>query len=341
MLRWCVVVPVSIALGWAFSALHLPAAWILGAIVASGAVALRSGRDLPINELLFTCTRGVIGVLAALPLVGIPPKTLLPFLLPGLLAAASMIGLAYVGGAVLARKGVSQETGVLSLLAGGASLMPVIAKEIGADVRYVALTQYLRLLVVSMTLPVVAGLLTTKHASATEHLEPYWWMWLLVPALVAVGQPIAKVLHIPNPSIFGPMIVTAVVGSFMDVVIVPPEPLNIAAFLCIGWACGGGLSVPALKQFSRLLPITIVYIAALMAACAGLGWLLALWLNISFYEGYLATTPGALETVLALTAEGGVGPAVVAVQLIRLICILLFAGYLPKLVSWQNRKRNG
>ena len=92
MLRWCVVVPVSIALGWAFSALHLPAAWILGAIVASGAVALRSGRDLPINELLFTCTRGVIGVLAALPLVGIPPKTLLPFLLPGLLAAASMIG---------------------------------------------------------------------------------------------------------------------------------------------------------------------------------------------------------------------------------------------------------
>ncbi|OIR43608.1 AbrB family transcriptional regulator [Corynebacterium sp. NML130628] len=339
MLRWCVVVPMSVALGWAFNALHLPAAWILGAIVASGAVALRSGRDLPINEYLFQFTRGVIGVLAALPLVGIPPAQLLPFLPPGLMAAASMIGLAYVGGAVLARKGVSQETGVLSLLAGGASLMPVIAKEIGADVRYVALTQYLRLLVVSMTLPVVAGLLTTTQGSTAGHLDPYWWMWLLVPALVVAGQPIAKVLRIPNPSIFGPMILTAVVGSFMDVVIVPPEPLNIAAFLCLGWACGGGLSVPALKQFSRLLPITIGYIAGLMAACAGVGWLLALWLNISFYEGYLATTPGALETVLALTAEGGVGPAVVAIQLIRLICILLFASYLPKLVGRQKRKR--
>lgn len=341
MLRWCVVVPVSVALGWTFSALHLPAAWILGAIVASGAVALRSGRDLPVNEYLFQFTRGVIGVLAALPLVGIPLGQLLPFILPGLVATASMIGLAYVGGAVLARKGVSQETGVLSLLAGGASLMPVIAKEIGADVRYVALTQYLRLLVVSMTLPVVAGLLTTKHGSITGHLDPYWWMWMLVPALVVVGQPIAKVLRIPSPSIFGPMILTAVVGSLMEVTIVPPEPLNIAAFLCLGWACGGGLSVPALKQFSRLLPITIAYIVGLMVACAGVGWLLTLWLNISFYEGYLATTPGALETVLALTAEGGVGPAVVAIQLIRLICILLFAGYLPKLIGWQKRRRNG
>ena len=55
-------------------------------------------------------------------------------------------------------------------------------------------------------------------------------------------------------------------------------------------------------------------------------------LGISFYEGYLATTPGALETALALSAEGGAGPAVVSLQIIRLICILIFAGYLPKIL---------
>ena len=57
------------------------------------------------------------------------------------------------------------------------------------------------------------------------------------------------------------------------------------------------------------------------------------WLGITFFEGYLATTPGALETVLALSSEGGAGPAVIALQLIRLICILVFAAYLPQILG--------
>ena len=58
-----------------------------------------------------------------------------------------------------------------------------------------------------------------------------------------------------------------------------------------------------------------------------MGWLMAKWLGLSFYEGYLATSPGALETVLVLATS----PAVVSLQVIRLICILVFAGYLPKI----------
>ena len=57
-------------------------------------------------------------------------------------------------------------------------------------------------------------------------------------------------------------------------------------------------------------------------------WLIAKWLGLSFYEGYLATSPGALETVLALATS----PAVVALQVIRLIMVILFAGWLPKVL---------
>lgn len=80
--------------------------------------------------------------------------------------------------------------------------------------------------------------------------------------------------------------------------------------------CGGGLNVPALRRFSRLLPATLSYIAGLMLACAGMGWLMAKWLGLSFYEGYLAASP-----------------AVVALQVIRLIMVILFAGWLPKILS--------
>lgn len=333
--RWVIVVPLSVALGALLSYLGVPAAWILGAIVVSGGTALLSGRELKLNDTLFKLARGVIGVLAAVPLAGVAPAQLAHFLLPGLIAAALTIALAFAGGIVLSRHSgsVSRETGILSLLAGGASVMPAIAQEVGADVRYVALSQYLRLLIVSFTLPFIASFLTAPASGPVAHEAASPWMWLVVPGLVAVGLPLGTFLHLPNAAVFGPMLTTVALGYAVDFSIVPPQPLSVAALLAIGWLAGGGLSVPALEHFSKMLPATLAYIAGLMACCAGVGWVMSKWLRITLYEGYLATTPGALETVLALSAEGGAGPAVVALQLIRLICVLVFAAYLPKLLN--------
>ena len=203
---------------------------------------------------------------------------------------------------------------------------PLPARDVGADIRYVSLSQYLRLLIVSLTLPLVASQFTS--VTRTE-LDPYWWMWLLVPALIVGGVFAGKLLKFPNPSVFGPMALTVLVGVLVDVTIVPPRLLSIVGFLAIGWMCGGGLNVPALRRFSRLLPATLAYIAGLMLACAGMGWLMAKWLGLSFYEGYLATSPGALETVLVLATS----PAVVALQVIRLIMVILFAGWLPRILK--------
>ncbi|MGV0373170.1 AbrB family transcriptional regulator [Corynebacterium pilbarense] len=323
MNRWLVAAPLSVALGLLFGFLGVPAAWILAGILGAGSVALVTQDDLPVNEHLFTFARGTVGVFAALPLVGMNP---LPYLLPGVVAGAVVIAMGFAGGLILANHGVSRETGVLSLLPGGASLMPAIARDVGADIRYVSLSQYLRLLIVSVSLPLVAS----QFSSATHtELEPYWWMWLLVPALIVCGLFAGKLLRFPNPSVFGPMALTVLVGALIDVTIVPPQLLSIVGFLAIGWMCGGGLSVPALRRFSRLLPATLAYIAGLMLACAGMGWLMSKWLGLSFYEGYLATSPGALETVLVLATS----PAVVALQVIRLIMVILIAGWLPKILS--------
>ena len=275
-------------------------------------MALVTEEDLPINEHLFTFARGTVGVLAALPLVGVNP---LPYLVPGIVAAVAVISLGFMGGLILAYHGVSRETGVLSLLPGG------------ADIRYVSLSQYLRLLIVSVSLPLVASLVDAPSAAPTQP-DPHWWMWLLVPGLIVLGLVVGRLLHFPNPSVFGPMLLTAVVGSVIDVTIVPPPLLSVVGFLAIGWMCGGGLSVPALRQFSRLLPATLAYIAGLMLSCAGMGWFMAKWVGVSAYEGYLATNPGALETVLVLATS----PAVVALQVIRLIMVILFAGWLPRIL---------
>ena len=352
LVRWGLVVVGSVALGAGLSYLHVPATWILAAILASGAMALGTGKELPINEHFYRFARGIIGVLAAVPLVGVPLIDALRLLPYGIAVSLVTIGIGFVGGLLLARaqKDISPESGILGMLSGGASVMPAIASEIGGDMRFVALAQYLRLVAVSMTRPVVSGLMTMPNelgqeaAGALEDpaaTQSPWWTILIVVAIALIGDPVGRRLHIPVPSVFVPLLLTVAVSLVLpeDVTLSPPMPLQVLAFMSIGWACGGALSVPALKAFAKNLPATIAFIIAVMAACALTAWPLVGLLDITYFEAYLATSPGALETVLALSAEGGAGHEVIALQLIRLVMVLLVAGWLPQLIRLITRRR--
>lgn len=345
MWRWAVVAPASVGLGLLFSYWNVPAAWILAAIIVSGAMALSTGDELPINEQFFRFGRGIIGMLAGLPLVGIPVGLLTGYLLPGLFVAVVSVGVGIGGGLLLAKKeqALSPETGILSMLAGGASIMPVLARELGADFRFVALVQYLRLLVVSISLPIITALLSQPSAgTSVDGSNPVWFMIIAVALIAYFGESIGRLCRLPVASVLGPLLITVAVSLLLPegLSLHPPESFRILAFLAIGWMCGGALSLPALTMFSRQLPATLTFIFVLIGACALTAWPLTIWLDITYFEAYLATSPGALETVLALSSEGGAGPVVVAIQLIRLLAVLAIAGWLPQVIRLLIRTRD-
>lgn len=344
ILTWLVVAPLSVLLGWGLTTLAVPAAWILAGIIGAGGAALILDRELPLNRYLNRIGRGIIGILAGLPLIGVPPGQIAGFLLPGLLVAVVTLGIGITGGLLLARsqREISPETGILSMLAGGASLMPPLAQEVGADFRYVALTQYLRMMSVSVTLPLVAVLFTPPGgdgAAVTDTAGGTWVMVLLILAVATFSHPLGKLVHIPAPGVLTPMLLTVLIGLLLPegYSMAPPEPMTIFAFLVVGWMCGGALSLAALKVFAKQLPATILFIVILMAGCALSAIPLTYWLDITYFEAYLATSPGALDTVLALSAEGGAGPVVVTIQLIRLVAVILIASKLPDLIRLLAR----
>lgn len=156
-----------------------------------------------------------------------------------------------------------------------------------------------------------------------------------------VGPYIGKLLHFPAPHIFAPLLLTVVAGQFIPDALVMPDSVAIIAFLIIGWFCGGGLSVQVLKIFTRQLPMTLLFIIITIATCAATALLLSWWMNITYFDAYLATSPGGLETVLALAHEGGSGPAVISVQLIRLLTLLFLAGYLSTIIRWIVKRGRG
>ncbi|MEJ5927896.1 AbrB family transcriptional regulator [Corynebacterium sp. H128] len=336
--RWTVVVPATIGIGMLFDYLHVPAGWILAAILAAAGMSISTGRDLPVHRMVSRVGRNLIAIMAAAPIVAADPVELTHFILPGLAMAVITIGIGIVGGLMLARSTpeISRETGVLSMLAGGASVMPVLAQELGADFRYVTLTQYLRLLAVTVTLPLLVPLMDVPRGGV-DHLQISYdpVALIVILGIIVVGEPLGKFLRLPAPTILGSMLLTIVAAQFFPdpAALALPPVLKIAAFIAIGWAAGGALSVPALKLFASQLPATFLFIFILLAASALAAFGLMFWLDTTYFEAYLAASPGGLETVLALADEFGAGPSIAAIQVIRLIAILLVAGYLPKILK--------
>ena len=345
--RWAIIVPGSFALGALFTYLHVPAAWILAAIVVSGAMALTTGEELPVNKQFYALARGFIGMMAAIPLTLVPFGQVVGYLPAAVVMSLVSVLVGMVGGMLIHRaqpKDISWETGILSMLPGGASLMPALASELGADYRYVALTQYLRLLAVSMSLPLVVAFLDSPAGQGIDLSvagETTWWIVLLTIAIAVGGEKLGKLAHLPAAAVLGPLILTVIVAQFLPEghTLEPLDIFKIMAFMSIGWICGGGLSLPALKSFAKQLPATILFIVVVIGVCALTAWPLTAWIHITYFEAYLATSPGALETVLALSAEGGAGPAVVSVQIVRLIIVLVIAGYLPQILRLLGKFR--
>lgn len=261
VLRWLIVVPVSAGIGYVLDDLGVHAAWIVAGILASGAMALVSRRELRLNSAVERAARGVIGVLAGLSLVGVDYGSMLHFIVPGIVVALVTVGIGVGSGVLLSRheKEVSVETGILGMLPGGSSTLPVIARDTGADYRLVALSQYLRLLIVSLTLPVVGGLTFGRPLDLSGHAaNPQLAPTLALIAIALIVPYIGKALHFPAPHIFAPLLITPLAAlAFHDPSsIVLPEPVRIVALLTIGWMCGGGLSTRSLKLFGKQLPLT-------------------------------------------------------------------------------------
>jgi membrane AbrB-like protein len=106
----------------------------------------------------------------------------------------------------------------------------------------------------------------------------------------------------------------------------------------IGWQAGGGFALDVLRRFVRLIPLTLVFIALTIGSCFGVAVVVSHWASVSLADAYLATTPGGIYGVLAIANEVHSGPIVVTLQILRLVAMVLAAGFIPKIIVWLDRR---
>ena len=263
----------------------------------------------------------------ALPIAGVCLATLLSSLLVGKVFAA-------VGR-------VSEATGVFAMVAGGASGITAVSRELGADDRVVSVVQYLRVVLILVGMPIVTTLVFSPSrggGAATVTRGAGLGPDLLFTAIaVAGGLSLARVVSFPSSSLLMPLFVAMLV-SLSGVLgpVAEPPLLQAVGFALIGAQVGLRFTAESLRRIARLLPLALACILGLVAACAGFGVAIASWTHRTPLDGYLATTPGGLYAVLATAVDSGADVTfVLAMQVIRLVVVLATA---PLLAAWLRRR---
>ena len=340
LIRWLILAGLSLLLTWLLARIGVPAALLLGPMLAGIMLAAR-GMTLAVPRPCFVVSQAVIGCLIARHfepgVFALLAKDWLILVSVTLLIFAASFALGYL----LMRTGaVPGNAAIWGAAPGGAAPMVILADAHGADARLVAVITYMRVLVVVAVASVLltflgGGQVIPAGAAFWEPVDPAALGTTLLVAIAGVA--LGLVLRIPA----GPMIGAIVIGTALnwstDVALVTPAPLLAAAYAFIGWRIGLTFSRAAMVSAARSLPWIILSSLTLVAFCAMLGGVLAWQLGIDPVTAYLATSPGGLDSIaiMAVSTHSDT-PLVMSLQAIRFLIALSLGPRVAILLSGKK-----
>jgi uncharacterized protein len=336
--QWIILLALSAPLILLFEAMHLPAALLLGPMIA-GIIISVANATLRIPPYAFYIAQGVVGCLIAraVPL-SIVSEILRdwPLFLMGVIsviAAAAVLGLLQTRWQVL-----PGTTAIWGSAPGAASAMVLMADAFGADVRLVAFMQYLRVVCVTIVATLVSRIMTGTSGGPLPKIvwfPPVAWLPFLATVTIAGGGAVAAhLLRIPAGPLLVPMLVGVVLQDAAGMTIELPPWLLAASYALVGWSIGLRFTRPILVHAIRAFPRVLGSILALVAICGVFAAILVHVEGIDPLTAYLATSPGGADSVAIIASSSQVDqPFVMAMQVARFLIVLLTGPSLARFIA--------
>ncbi|WP_028401025.1 AbrB family transcriptional regulator [Ectobacillus panaciterrae] len=229
-------------------------------------------------------------------------------------------------------------TSFIGTAPGGLSAMPGIAQEAGANTAVVSLTQTIRVLLVTGTIPIFVSYWNTnnmghEHGTSTIHpsFEIHSLLWTGVLVIVAsVGYFIGKHLKFPSPWLLGSMLgvalIQTIVGSYKehDMIAWWPHWLIILSQILMGSSIGSRLNKKMFIGVKRMLVVSLLGSLALTISMFLCAFFVSKLTGIAWNTSVLAFAPGGIAematTAAVLHADS---TFVVAVQVLRVLLVIM------------------
>jgi uncharacterized protein len=341
--QWIAILACSAAIGAVFAWLRVPAALLLGPMLAGIAIAA-SGGTARVPNAAFLLAQGVIGcMIANMAPLAIAGEILSrwPVFVFGVLA---VIAVSTFLGWWMTRMRILPGTAVLwGSTPGAAMAMVVMAEAHGADARLVAFMQYLRVAVVAAGASIVARVwnLNPAHATAGHALASvvwfpsvHWLPFLETLALATLGPLLAHRLNIRSGALLIPLGAGLLLNHLGWLVIELPPWLLVLSYAVVGWSIGLRFTRPLLAHVAKAFPRVLACNLALIALCGVLAGVLVFAAGVDPLTAYLATSPGGVDSVAIIAASSKVDvPFVMAMQTTRLIAVIFLAPIITRYLA--------
>ncbi|MES2185067.1 MAG: AbrB family transcriptional regulator [Pseudomonadota bacterium] len=342
-LQWTLLLVLTVSFVSVLELVHLPAALMLGALIAAVVLSVYDGR-VRVPRTPYILAQGLIGCLVAR---AIGPDILVTMLRqwPLFLAfvCAVILFSTVLGGLLAYWKVLPGTTAIWGSSPGGATVMVIMSESFGADIRLVAFMQFLRIAFVAALASAVARIWLPAGApapAAVEWFPAFAALPLLQTLAIAVGGAwLGTVFKVPAGAMLVPMFLGILFSGTQLVAITLPPWLMAGCYALVGWTIGLRFTRDVVKHAARAFPRIAASTLALVALCGGLAWLLHRFSGVDPLTAYLATSPGGADSVAIIAASSHVDmPFVMALQMARFLIVMALGPALARMVArWVEK----
>ncbi|WP_161141303.1 AbrB family transcriptional regulator [Propylenella binzhouense] len=325
--------------GALFKELHIPLAWMLGALLFTGV----GGRLIGPLDVPRTMRDTVVPVLGVLLGSGFTPEVLghLGRWPAGLAAVLVYVVVSAIFGVLYFRLVVKFDplTAFFSAIPGGLSDLTLLGASLGADLGRLALIHSMRIIVVVTTIPFGVRFLTGTSAvgpaSATAHGPFTAWDLVALVLCAALGTFLGRKAGLPATPVLGPLLVSAAAHLAGLTAVVPPPWLVILAQIVLGGYIGSRLSGMAGATVRAALLHGLVWGVVLVVLAFAAALVTSRASAIAFPSMLLGIAPGGLPEMAVITLALNVDIAFVTVcHLTRIVAVYLITPFGVRLGGW-------
>jgi len=336
--QWTLLLCLSVLLIVPLEMWHLPAALLLGPMIAAIVIAALGEASVRVPPLPFILAQGVIGVMIARSLSSSIVSEVVKDWPLALSVAVAVMAAANLMGILLARQNILPGTTAIWGFSPGAAMAQIMmAEAYGGDMRLVAVMQYVRIVLVAGLASAAARIWVTPAAGTVITRD--WFpaiAWLHMIETLAIGWAsalIANRLRIPAGPLLLPLIAAAILQASGLLTIELPPWLLALSYALVGWSIGLHFTRPILTHAARALPQILLSILMLIAICGIFAAILAFGAGVDPLTAYLATSPGSADAIAIIAVSSQVNlPFVMALQTARFILVAVTGPIISKYV---------
>ncbi|OIJ11078.1 hypothetical protein BKP37_16850 [Anaerobacillus alkalilacustris] len=327
--------------GYLFSIIHLPLPWMLGSLtfvmVWQGLMKRKSYWPGSIKNSGLI----ILGIYFGLYFSKETFLTVGPYFLPYLISTFLLILFSILLSSVVTRWiNVDKITSAFGSIPGGITEMVIASEALNAKSSFVLIFQTVRLLTVLFLVPSTITYIFNERSyssyewsTATVFSFGNWnLLWFVIPVVMGI----LFRNKLPAGTVIIPLIITALMNISMINLSILPSFLLILAQVAVGIGLGKNISFSDLRLGGKYCFVYFGVSLALIFVSFGLGGLLAHFTTLNLSTAILSIAPGGLiEMVLTASIIGGDPAIVSALQLTRILVIVMFV---PSVLKWYFKK---